>query len=68
MTKAQELRKQSDEELKSLLQDKRTNIFKLRNALARKDKEVKPHLMRNDRKDVARISTILRERQTEAKR
>lgn len=68
MTKAKELRQQSDGELKALRQEKRTNIFQHKNAIARKDKEVKPHLKREERKDVARINTILRERQTEGKR
>ena len=68
MTKAKELRQQSDEELNTLSKEKRSKIYQLRNALANKDKEVKPHAIRQERKDVARIHTILRERQTEAKR
>ena len=68
MTKAKELRQQSDEELNTLSEGKRSKIYQLRNALANKDKEVQPHAIRQERKDVARIATILRERQTEGKR
>ena len=68
MTKAKELRQQSDEELNTLFKEKRSKIYQFRNALANKDKDVKPHSIRQERKDVARIHTILRERQTEAKR
>ncbi len=63
MTKAAQLREQSDEELKLLLKEKSTSIYHIRNKLALNDKEAKPSEVRKERKDVARIKTIQRERQ-----
>jgi len=63
MAKATELREQTDEELIALEADKRKEIFELRNSFAKKDKEVKPQSIRDKRKDVARILTILGQRQ-----
>jgi large subunit ribosomal protein L29 len=63
MTKATELREKSNEELNSLLNEKLSNIYHIRNKIAINDKEAKPSQVRAERKDVARIKTIQRQRQ-----
>lgn len=62
MTKASELREKSDVELKALQLSMREEIFQFRNAIAIKSKEVKPHFIRERRKDIARILMILAQR------
>lgn len=61
--KAAEIEKLSDEELNSLLNEKRVSIYHIRNKLAINDKEAKPSQLRGERKDIARIKTIQRQRQ-----
>lgn len=68
MSDAKELRQQSDDELLALLEEKRSKIYQLRCSLAKNDKEAKPHFLREERRDIARIHTILRMRQIEARR
>lgn len=63
MTKAAELRAQSDAELVALENDNRKEIFQMRNAIALRSKEANPQDVRKKRKDIARVKTILRERQ-----
>lgn len=62
MTKASELREKSDGELQAFLLSMREEIFKFRNAIASKSKEVKPHFIRERRKDIARVEEILGQR------
>ncbi len=63
MTKAKDLRTQSNEELKAQVQDMRKEIFELRNALSSKREDVKPSQISVKKKDLARILTVLRERE-----
>ena len=59
--KAQELREKSPEELQTLLKETRENIDKTKNSLYQgKIKNVKE--FGSQRKDVARILTVLRQR------
>ena len=63
MTKAQDMRSQSDAELQAQVIDLRKKIFWLRNAVSSKKEDVKPNQIQSKRKDVARILTVLRERE-----
>jgi large subunit ribosomal protein L29 len=65
MAKAKDLRTQSEGELEAQLDDLRKEIYELRNALSSKKEDVKPFKIMLKRKDIARILTILRERQIE---
>ncbi len=59
--RASELREKTTEELLSILEDLRKNLFELR-MKAVVEKPAKPHLFRQLRKDIARVLTILGER------
>jgi large subunit ribosomal protein L29 len=61
-TKADELRKRASDDLTSDLGEKRREIFNLRFQQA-SEKAANPELIRALRKEVARIKTILRERE-----
>lgn len=63
MAKAKDIREQSTQELESQVLDLRKEIFGIRNAVSSKKEDVKPHQIQVKRKDVARILTVLRERQ-----
>ncbi len=63
MTKAKELRDQSESELKALYQDLSKEMFQLRNEMKITRKMEKPHLVRSKKKDRARVMTILREKE-----
>jgi large subunit ribosomal protein L29 len=63
MTKAKDMREQSNQELENQLQDLRKEIFTLKNGVASKREDVKPAQIQVKKKDVARILTVLRERQ-----
>ena len=63
MTKAQDLRDQSSEELKARYQDLSKELFQLRNEFKVTRKSEKPHLLRAKKKDRARVMTILREKE-----
>ena len=63
MTKAKDLRALSDEELNAKCQDFKKEVFQLRcHAMLRKD-DLKPHKLKELRKNVARVLTIQSERQ-----
>ncbi len=66
MKKAKEFRSESDAELQAQLQDLRKEIFGLKNAVSSKKEDVKPAQIQVKRKDVARILTVLRQRQLQA--
>jgi len=68
MAKAKELRDQSPEELKALYQDLSKELFHLRNEIKITRKVEKPHLVRDKKKDRARVMTILREKEIAATR
>lgn len=63
MTKAKEIRTQSESELQTQAQDLRKEIFWLRNAVSSKKEDVKPHQIQSKKKALARILTVLRERE-----
>ena len=64
MLKAQDIRDQTVEELKALVNDKRRALFDLINSLKTAHKLDKPHLVRETKKDIARLLTIINEKQT----
>ena len=64
MTKhAQELRDQSQEELEVTYHDLRKTMFEIVNTKQQEKKLQKPHLLRKTKKDIARVLTILQEKQ-----
>jgi ribosomal protein L29 len=62
MTKAKDLRPQSNEELSALIAERQKAMYQLRCRMANKDKDVKPHQIKECRKDIARAKTILGQR------
>ncbi len=62
--KADELRRLSDEELLRELEDRRKELFNLTYQASTEQLE-NPALIRSTRRDVARIKTLLRERELE---
>ena len=62
--KVEEIRGQSDQELKAVLEDLEKEIFLLRNELKVTRKLEKPHLLKDKKRTRARILTILKEKQT----
>lgn len=63
MVKAKELRDQTEVELEALVGDKRKELFDLRVSFAREKKTSGTHSARALKKDIARILTILREKE-----
>ena len=63
MVKAKELRDQTEVELEALVADKRKELFDLIVKFAREKKTSGTHVARALRKDIARILTILREKE-----
>lgn len=63
VVKTEELRNQSVEELKALHRDACRSLFDLVNAVRSTKKSEKPHLIFHKKKDIARILTILREKE-----
>jgi large subunit ribosomal protein L29 len=61
--KLDELRAQSDEQLEVQVMDLRKECFMMKNALTSKKEDVKPYMIQQKRRDVARILTILSQRQ-----
>lgn len=66
MKKASELRDQSIDELLATCQDLRKKLFELTNQLKQDKKLEKPHLIRQTKKEIARILTIVSEKQLTA--
>lgn len=64
MLKAQDLRDQTVEELKAVVSDKRRALFDLINTFKSAHKLDKPHLVRQIKKDIARLLTIINEKQS----
>ena len=64
MRKAKELRDMSVDELEAGLLDTKKELFELKNEFKQTKKIEKPHLLSARKKDIARILTILREKQT----
>ncbi len=63
MAKAKDLRDQSIDELEAAYNDTRKELFQLVNELKRTKKMEKPHLLRQKRKDIARMLTVISEKQ-----
>ena len=66
MAKVQELRDQSQEELKALYEDLHKKVFELRNQQSLEKKLDEPHMIRESKKNIARVLTVLREKQLSA--
>lgn len=62
MAKIQELRDLSEEELEVRQEDLRKKIFELRNQQKLEKKIEESHLLRESKKEIARILTIMREK------
>ena len=62
MTKAADIRDLSDEEIRGQLEEKKEELFRLRFRGATQQLE-NPSLIKSLRRDVARMRTILRERE-----
>ena len=61
--KTQEMRDQSIEELVAKREETKRELFEIRNEQKRTRKVEKPHLLREKKKDIAKINTILREKE-----
>ncbi len=61
--KAKDLRDQSIDELEASLVDTKKELFELRNEQKRTRKLEKPHLLKEKKKDIAKLNTIIREKQ-----
>lgn len=66
MVQIKELKNQTEQELKALYQDLSKELFSLRNDRQIARKVEKPHLMKDKRKDRARVMTVLRQKQIES--
>lgn len=64
MTKASDLRDQSIEELSAALEDARKALFLLKGELNHGGNKEQPHRKALKRKDIARLMTVLHEKQT----
>lgn len=64
MTKAKDLRDQTREELESACDDARKALFKLRGEANQGGNMERPHRIALQRKEIARILTILHEKQS----
>ena len=62
MYKAKDLRDQSLEELEAIYDDSCKKLFVLTNEFKSQKKLEKPHLLKNVRKDIARILTVISEK------
>ena len=66
MHKASDLREKSVEELEGCFIDVCKDLFELRNELRVSRKLEKPHLLKEKKKERARILTVLREKKEDA--
>lgn len=66
MANIKDLRDQTADELKAIYQDLSKELFQLRNERKMTKKMEKSHLVREKKKDRARVMTILREKQISA--
>lgn len=62
MLKAKDLRDQSVEELEANLADSKRSLFELKNELRKSKKIEKPHQIRETRKGIAKLLTIINEK------
>ena len=63
MLKAKDLRDKSVEELAVDYEDQRNELFRLINEAKIAKKAEKPHLIRGKKKDIARLLTVMHEKQ-----
>ena len=63
MYKAKDLRDQSLEELEAIYDESCKKLFELVNELKSQKKREKPHEMKHVRKDIARLLTVISEKQ-----
>lgn len=63
MLKAKNLRDESLQELSARLLEVKKELFELQNEKSRAKKQEKPHQLREKKKDIAKILTIIREKQ-----
>ncbi|CDZ80470.1 50S ribosomal protein L29 [Candidatus Rubidus massiliensis] len=63
MSKAKDLRDLSSEELENSCQEARKELFQLVNENKMNKKTEKPHLIREKKKEIARMLTIMHEKQ-----
>lgn len=63
MLKAKDLKEQSVDELKAMFRDLSKEIYDLKNELSVARKLEKPHLVREKRRDRARVLTVLRHKE-----
>lgn len=64
MLKAKDLRDQSIEELQATYEDKCKELFGLKNDLQHAKKLDKPHLIRQTRREIARLLTMINQKQS----
>jgi len=62
MVKAKELHDQSLEELEAQLNEAKHELFLLHNQRKQERKLEKPHLLRETKKDIAKILTVIRQK------
>ncbi len=63
MLKAIDLKTQSIDELEATCDDCQKSLFRLVNEAKQTKKAEKPHLIREKRKDIARLRTVIRQKQ-----
>lgn len=61
--KASELRDQNIEQLELLLEDTKKELYEIRTEFKMTNKLEKPHLISHKKKDIAKILTIIKEKQ-----
>ncbi|CDR33061.1 50S ribosomal protein L29 [Criblamydia sequanensis] len=66
MLKASELKDKASEELEAMLIDLRKDLFASVNEAKQTKRIDKPHLVKQKRKDIARILTVMREKKRQA--
>lgn len=68
MAKAKEMRDQALDELKASYDDQRKELFQLKNEREATKQFEKPHRIRLKKRDIARLLTIIREKQSAEKK
>ncbi|MGA8164241.1 MAG: 50S ribosomal protein L29 [Waddliaceae bacterium] len=63
MLKAKNLRDQSLEELEATLKEVKKELFMMKNESKQAKKLEQPHLLREKKKDIAKLLTVIREKQ-----
>ena len=68
MVKAQELRDQSIEELEAKMIETKEGLFQVMESFKREKKLEKSHKIRANKRDIARMLTVLREKKQEQRK